>query len=400
MAKKFLDEQGLTTLWGLVKSQIKTNIDALNGDNIVVGGGSDISIKEAIDGGDNQALEDAKSYTDGKVRDIQNSFVNGGVKNPYALTFKNSGNLEANNLSYDGSVAKEIDLSPSALGVVKETASTSYEDSAYGYSTILNEGASVSIKAQKTGSDGSETTLMVDKDGAYINNVDIATEDWVDEHYPRLDSNNLIPASYLPSYVDDVIEYSSKTAFPSTGETGKVYVALDTNIVYRWGGSDYVEISSSLALGETSSTAYAGDKGKENATNIATLQGYFTGGIAKQAAKVTNNLTFSNTGNGDATGTTYNGSAAKTISYNSIGAVPVHTSGDVTAEIINNSGSITMTSATNLFSINESGIGMVYDTSDLRNTLSINENGLIYNNNNVLDESMALTEAEIKAICV
>lgn len=400
MAKKFLDEQGLTTLWGLVKSQIKTNIDALNGDNIIVGAGSDISIKEAIDGGDGQTLQDAKSYTDGKVKNIQDSFVNGGVKNPYALTFKNSGNLEANNLSYDGSVAKEIDLSPSALGVVKETVSTSYEDSAYGYSTISNEGASVSIKAQKTGSSGSETTLMVDKDGAYINNANIATEEWTEDNFPKLDSNNLIPASYLPSYVDDVTEYSSKTAFPSTGEAGKIYVALDTNIVYRWGGSTYVEISSSLALGETSSTAYPGDKGKTNASNIATLQGYFSSGIAKQAAKVTNNLTFSNTGNGAATGTTYNGSAAKIISYNSIGAVPAHTSGDVTAEIINDSGSITMTSATNLFSINESGIGMVYDTSDLRNTLSINENGLTYNENNVLDESMALTTAEIQAICV
>lgn len=70
-----------------------------------------------------------------------------------------------------------------------------------------------------------------------------------------------IPAQYLPSYVDDVLEYVSKSNFPSQGETGKIYVALDTNLTYRWSGTQYVEISKSLALGETSSTAYPGDKG-------------------------------------------------------------------------------------------------------------------------------------------
>lgn len=77
-----------------------------------------------------------------------------------------------------------------------------------------------------------------------------------------LDANGKVPTSQLPSYVDDVLEYSSKSGFPTTGETGKIYVATDTNLTYRWSGSAYVEISPSLALGETSSTAYAGDKGK------------------------------------------------------------------------------------------------------------------------------------------
>jgi hypothetical protein len=50
--------------------------------------------------------------------------------------------------------------------------------------------------------------------------------------------------------------------FPVTGESGKIYIALDTNLTYRWGGSTYVEISPSLALGETSASAYRGDRGK------------------------------------------------------------------------------------------------------------------------------------------
>lgn len=72
----------------------------------------------------------------------------------------------------------------------------------------------------------------------------------------------IVPSIYLPSYVDDVIEVANFAALPVTGETGKIYVTLDDNLTYRWTGSAYVEISKSLALGETSSTAYRGDRGK------------------------------------------------------------------------------------------------------------------------------------------
>lgn len=71
-----------------------------------------------------------------------------------------------------------------------------------------------------------------------------------------------VPAAQLPAYVDDVLEYTTASAFPAPGEAGKIYIALDTNRTYRWGGSAYVEISQSLALGETASTAYRGDQGK------------------------------------------------------------------------------------------------------------------------------------------
>lgn len=77
-----------------------------------------------------------------------------------------------------------------------------------------------------------------------------------------LDTSGKVLSSQLPSYVDDVLEYSAKSNFPSTGESGKIYVDTATNLTYRWSGSIYVEISQSLALGETSSTAYRGDRGK------------------------------------------------------------------------------------------------------------------------------------------
>lgn len=93
----------------------------------------------------------------------------------------------------------------------------------------------------------------------------------------ELDQNGLVPSSQLPSYVDDVIEghfYDGdfyKNTFsatetitePISGETGKIYVDLETNKTYRWSGNTFIVISETLALGETSSTAYRGDKGKE-----------------------------------------------------------------------------------------------------------------------------------------
>lgn len=87
-----------------------------------------------------------------------------------------------------------------------------------------------------------------------------------------LDASGKVPTAFLPSYVDDVLEYANKAAFPTTGEAGKIYIDKATNKTYRWGGSGYVEISQSLALGETSSTAYAGDKGKANRDDINTLK--------------------------------------------------------------------------------------------------------------------------------
>lgn len=135
--------------------------------------------------------------------------------------------------------------------------------------------------------------------------------------HATLDDSGKVPPSQLPSYVDDVVEFSGIvsdiTLLPastilmgrvvysandncfalSTGMTGnpkyynnwqgrenyeddsfvplsgKIFVDTETNKSYRWSGSDLVEISSSLALGETAGSAYAGDKGKKNADDIA-----------------------------------------------------------------------------------------------------------------------------------
>lgn len=86
-----------------------------------------------------------------------------------------------------------------------------------------------------------------------------------------LDDSGKVPSTQLPSYVDDVLEFTQLDQLPKLGESGKIYVVTSTNLQYRWSGSDYVEISKSLALGETSSTAYPGDKGKATTDVVNSL---------------------------------------------------------------------------------------------------------------------------------
>lgn len=111
-------------------------------------------------------------------------------------------------------------------------------------------------------------TAIANKLNGKVDTSDVGSANGVAE----LDANGKVPSSQLPSYVDDVLEYADLAHFPATGETGKIYIAEDTNKTYRWSGSDYAEISESLALGETSSTAYAGNKGKANADAIAAIK--------------------------------------------------------------------------------------------------------------------------------
>lgn len=120
----------------------------------------------------------------------------------------------------------------------------------------------------------------------------------------ELDSTGKVPSSQLPSFVDDVIEVDDYAHLPTTGESGKIYVTKDDNKTYRWSGTAYVEISPSLTLGETSSTAYRGDRGKaayDHASETklstatasglykiaATAQGHIAGLTAVQKSDIT-----------------------------------------------------------------------------------------------------------------
>lgn len=130
----------------------------------------------------------------------------------------------------------------------------------------------------------------------------------------QLGSDQKVLASQLPSYVDDIIDtdiVTGVTPFSSgwlkdhttgtviTPEAGKIYVVLTSgeyvNRTYRWSGTVYTLISSSLVLGTIAGTAYEGSAGALNRTYITTLQGYFTNGIAKNAARLSNTVAIGST---------------------------------------------------------------------------------------------------------
>lgn len=88
-----------------------------------------------------------------------------------------------------------------------------------------------------------------------------------------LDANGQVSTSQLPSFVEEVLEYDTREDFPETGVKSRIYVAVDSGAIYRWGGSAYIEISP--APGSTDEVA-------EGDTNL-----YFTASRARQAISAT-----------------------------------------------------------------------------------------------------------------
>lgn len=135
----------------------------------------------------------------------------------------------------------------------------------------LNQLADGAVSGSKIG-DGAVLTDKI-KDGAVT-----------DAKIAGMSANKLvgtIPSSNLPSYVDDVVEYTSLQEFPETGESGKIYVDTTANTTYRWSGTEYVAIGSSLALGETSATAFRGDYGKVAYDHAQAKGSAFANGLYK-----------------------------------------------------------------------------------------------------------------------
>ena len=130
--------------------------------------------------------------------------------------------------------------------------------------------------------DANFTNLNADK--AEASAVIPATEKGAASGVCPLDAASKVASTYLPSYVDDVLEYANYAGLPVTGETGKIYVALDTNKTYRWSGSAYIYITSGAVdsvAGKTGVvTLTASDVGLGNVTNnaaVANLSGTNTG---------------------------------------------------------------------------------------------------------------------------
>ncbi|MEN2416402.1 tail fiber domain-containing protein [Flavobacterium mesophilum] len=182
--------------------------------------------------------------------------------------------------------------------------------------TLTGTGASGTWGINITGNSNTATTLQtartingVSFNGSAnitINAVDstsriASSEKGTANGVATLDASGLIPTSQLPSYVDDVLEYTNLAGFPATGETGKIYVAKDTNKTYRWGGSAYVYITSGAVDSVSGKTGVVtlvkGDVGLGNVDNTSDATKNVLSATKLTTARTINNVAFDGSAN-------------------------------------------------------------------------------------------------------
>lgn len=244
------------------------NINAATTDNAGVMTASDKVKLDVTLPNDIKAEEDARKAADSTLQgniDSSNSDLNSKItaeterataaENTITTNYKAADSTLQSNINNEATTRSEADAA------LDSKISKEVSDRTQAVSTL--QGSLDTEIARATKAEQDITSAYEAADTALQNNINaINNSKGVANGIATLDQNGLVPSSQLPSYVDDVIEVSTFSALPDTGESGKIYITQDTNLTYRWSGTAYVEISQSLALGETSSTAYAGDKGK------------------------------------------------------------------------------------------------------------------------------------------
>ena len=274
--KKYLDYTGLETLVNIIKgtyaektdlslvSQVATNaaqaattLESSKQDKLIAG--SNIQIAE--DGKTISATDttyvDATTSTSGLMSATDKTKLDGVATGAQVNTIET---VKVNSSALTPDINKAIDIKvPTVLSEL--TDDVGFVDRSNFENEIENVRAEIALKL--------DASLKGTANGV-----------------AELDANGKVLTSQLPSFVDDVIEAENFAVLPTEGETGKIYVTLDNNKTYRWSGSAYVEISASLALGETDSTAYRGDRGKvayDHATDANKISSAITSGMYKVA---------------------------------------------------------------------------------------------------------------------
>ena len=180
--------------------------------------------------------------TSGSYNDLSNKptipTIPGSLKNPNALTISLNGTSQG---AYDGSAVKNINITASSVGAAAS-------------SHTHTKAQITDFPTSMPASDVYSWAKQSSKPSYTISEVS--------GNLPASRISGTIAAANLPSYVDDVLEYASISKFPTTGESGKIYTALDTNKIYRWSGSAYIVISETIALGTTHSSAGYGDESR------------------------------------------------------------------------------------------------------------------------------------------
>ena len=174
-----------------------------------------------------------------------------------------------------------------------------------------------------------------------------------------------VPQSELPAYVDDVLEYADFASFPATGETGKVYIAIDTNKSYRWSGSIYVELAGGVVLGTTSETAYRGDRG-QTAYNHSQLVSGNPHGVTKSDVGLGN---VDNTSDTDKPVSSAQQAALDALTKSDVGLGNVDNTSD-TDKPVSTAQATAISAATGALTKSDVGLGNVDNTSDVDKPVS------------------------------
>jgi hypothetical protein len=262
---------------GLLSPADKTKLDNTSGTNT---GDQNLFSTIAVAGQDNVIAETTSDTlnlvagtnititTDQTTDSITINSTGGGsgTINASSVSFVPTGNVASSDVQ---SAIQELDSEKQIALVSGTNIKTINSNSLLGSGDIIVE---PTITAGTTGQywRGDKSWQTLDKTAVGLGNVDNTSDTNKPISTATQTALNLkadlvggtVPANQLPSFVDDVLEYADLSSFPITGESGKIYVALDTNLTYRWTGSVYAVLNPSLALGETSTTAYRGDRGK------------------------------------------------------------------------------------------------------------------------------------------
>lgn len=254
MAKQFLDEDGVRQIWNAIKSKFLDKV--ITTAQTVAG---DVTYK-----GNLTTEKQLKGLTVIGTNGIQ-------VGNSTITSAAGTHNFELPSAA-SGTLALKGDIPEGVVTATGDNTFTGSNTFTQGVNTASAEGNTVYTDGKILVTRQGETSTILIPTPSGTNTMLTTADKGANNGVASLGGDGKVPAAQLPSYVDDVREYASKEKFPAKGEAGVIYIALDTNKTYRWGATTYVEISPSLALGETADTAYAGNKGKANADAIKTLQ--------------------------------------------------------------------------------------------------------------------------------